>query len=89
MRLARVNITIPDELLAQAKTAGLNLSRTASLALAAEVERLAKVADLDRYLEELTTELGPLSEDEQAAARIWADRAFGEAPSSSRRTRTA
>jgi post-segregation antitoxin (ccd killing protein) len=39
MRMARVNITVPDDLLGRAKVAGLNVSRLASAALAAELER--------------------------------------------------
>lgn len=79
MRMARVNITVPDELLSRSKAAGLNVSRTASLALAEELDRRAKLAVLDSYLDELGIELGPLSDKEQAAARAWADRAFGDA----------
>lgn len=80
MRMARVNITIPDELLEQARAEELNVSRLAANALADELDRLAKIAALDRYLDELDAELGPASEDEKMAAREWADRAFGEAP---------
>ena len=74
MRMARVNITVPDELLSRVKTAGLNVSRLASAALAEELERLAKVAELDAYLSELDTELRPLPDHESAAAREWVDK---------------
>lgn len=73
MRMARVNITVPDELLAQARAAGLNVSRLASSAVAEELDRLAKIAELDSYLAELEAELGPLGDQEVAAARTWAD----------------
>ena len=79
MRMARVNITVPDELLDKSRSAGLNVSRTASLALAEELDRRAKLVELDSYLDELAAELGPLSDEEQEAARAWADRAFGTA----------
>lgn len=46
-------------------------------ALKEELDRRAKVAALERYLNELDAELGPASGDEQAAAREWADRALG------------
>jgi len=73
MRMARVNITVPDELLSRARSAGLNVSRLASSAVAEELDRLAKIAELDAYLTELDAELGPLGDQELTAAREWAD----------------
>lgn len=77
MRMARVNITIPDGLVEQARAAGLNISALAGAALADELERREKIAALDTYLAELETGLGPIPEAELAAAREWADRALG------------
>jgi post-segregation antitoxin (ccd killing protein) len=85
MRMARVNITMPDDLYGQAKEAGLNVSQLAQRAVAAELTRLARVAELDAYLAELETELGPTTESERIEARIWADKALG----SSHRRRSA
>lgn len=79
--VARVTITIPDELLARTRAAGLNVSRVAASALSEELDRRAKIAALDSYLRELDAALGPLSAGDEAAARAWADRAFGEAAS--------
>jgi len=79
MRMARVNITMPDELHAQAKQAGLNISQLAQRAVAAELARLAKVAELDAYLAELDAELGPVSDRDRAEAKAWADRVLGPA----------
>jgi Arc/MetJ family transcription regulator len=73
MRMARVNITVPDELLAQARAAGLNVSRLAASAVTEELDRLAKIAMLDTYLAELDAELGPVGEEEATAARTWAE----------------
>ena len=73
MRMARVNITVPDDLLGRAKAAGLNVSRLAAAALAAELERRAKVAELDAYLADLDAEFGPIPQQESIAAREWAD----------------
>ena len=73
MRMARVNITVPDELLTQARAAGLNVSRLAAAAVAEELDRRAKIAELDAYLAELDAQLGPLGDQELAAAREWAD----------------
>lgn len=74
MRMARVNITVPDELLEQARAAGLNVSGLAAAALAGELDRRAKIVELDAYLAELHTELGPIPEAERVQARAWADR---------------
>ena len=73
MRMARVNITMPDELLEQARAAGLNVSRLAASAVAEELDRRAKIAALDSYLAELDAELGPLPDHEVTAAGEWAD----------------
>jgi Post-segregation antitoxin CcdA/PIN domain len=73
MRTTRVNLTVPDELLDQARAAGLNVSRLAAGALAEEIDRRTKVAELDVYLAALEAELGPVPEQELDAARQWAD----------------
>jgi hypothetical protein len=73
MRMARVNITIPDELLSEARAAGLNVSRVAALALADEIDRRSKIRELDAYLADLDAELGPVPQHEIRAAREWAD----------------
>lgn len=77
MRMARVNITIPDELVARARAEGLNISAAAAQGLGAELERLDKIRALDDYLAELEEELGPIPPDEMARANAWADRVFG------------
>jgi hypothetical protein len=81
MRMARVNITIPDDLLNRARAAGVNVSRLSAAALAEELDRQAKIAELDIYLRELDAELGPVPHDEQVAAREWADQLL-DAPAS-------
>ncbi|MCU4186876.1 hypothetical protein K6U06_21095 [Acidiferrimicrobium sp. IK] len=75
--MARVNITMPDELVIQARNARLNLSQVAQRAVAAELDRLSKIAELDTYLAELDAELGPVTEEDRAEARTWADQALG------------
>jgi post-segregation antitoxin (ccd killing protein) len=77
MRMARVNITIPDDLHAAAKQAGLNVSRLAQQAVASELDRRARIAELDAYLAELDAALGPVDEADRAAAQSWADRVLG------------
>lgn len=88
MRMARVNITVPDDLLDRSRAAGLNVSRTAADALAEQLDRRAKIAELDRYLQELHAELGPLSDDEREAARKWGERVLPK-PAASGGTRSA
>ncbi len=82
--MARVNITMPDELFSQAKQAGLNVSQLAQQAVASELARLAKIAALDSYLGELESEHGPTSDSERADAKAWADQVFG--PSTAKRS---
>ncbi len=74
MRMAKVSVSIPDDIVAAAKAAGLNISRLATLALSSELERQAKVAELDAYLAQLEHELGPVSIDEATEAAEWAAR---------------
>lgn len=73
IHMTRVNISVPDELLNRARLANLNVSRIASAALAEQLDRLDKIAELDEYLATLDEELGPVNEEEAAAARVWAD----------------
>ena len=88
MRMSRVNITVPDEVAAEARAAGLNVSRVATSALVEELDRRAKAKALDAYLAQLDYELGPIPVDEQTAAVAWADRVLAPAsrqPSAKRR----
>jgi len=70
--MARVNITVPDDLLDRARAERLNVSRLAAAALSEELDRRARIAGLDDYLRELEAELGPVPPNEQAAAEKWA-----------------
>jgi Post-segregation antitoxin CcdA len=85
MRMARVNITVPDEVIVRARDAKLNISRVATAALVDELNRLAKMAELDGYLAELETERGPITEQEAAEGRAWLDAALTAPPASGRR----
>ena len=78
MRMARVNITVPDDIAQRARAAGLNVSRIASAALANELDRRDKVAALDAYLAGLEAELGPPTAAELAEAAEWADRVLAK-----------
>lgn len=74
MRMSRVNITVPDDVVAQAREAGLNVSRVATTALIEELDRRSKIDALDTYLAELEAHLGPVGPEEAAEATAWADR---------------
>lgn len=80
VRMSRVNITVPDEIAARAREAGLNVSRVATTALVDELDRRAKVEALDAYLARLEAELGPIGPDEASAATAWADSILSTAP---------
>jgi post-segregation antitoxin (ccd killing protein) len=80
MRMARVNITVPDDLVAEAKARGWNISRMTMQALRDELERQHKIEELDRYLAQLDDELGPIPQDELDEAEAWADRILGSEP---------
>lgn len=72
--MARVNITVPDELLERARDTGLTISAVTAAALREELSRRERIVALDRYLEELEAELGPIPDEERAEATEWADR---------------
>lgn len=75
--MARVNITIPDDLHRRAKTARLNISLLTRQAVAEELDRLDKIARLEAYLADLDAELGPVTDAERADAQAWAERVYG------------
>lgn len=72
--MARVNISLPDELYRRAKEEGINISQLAQHAVAEELTRLAKIAAVDRYLAELEVEEGPLDPQKLAEAEARVDR---------------
>jgi hypothetical protein len=70
--MTRVNITVPDALVGEARAAGINISRIATLALADELDRLAKIKGVEQYLAELEAQYGPIPAEEAAQAAAWA-----------------
>lgn len=71
--MARVNITVPDDLIDRARGANLNVSRLAASALADELDRRAKIVALDDYLAEMEQAHGPVPQAELDAAERWVD----------------
>ena len=80
MRMARVNISLPDEIYRQAKEAGLNISQLARRAILHELSDRTKIAAAYAYLDELETELGSMTAEERAKARGWADEIYDPEP---------
>lgn len=80
MRMARVNITVPDEVITRARAAKLNISRIATAALVEELNRLVKLAELDAHLAELEVERGPITKEDAAEGRAWLEAALAAPP---------
>lgn len=78
MRMAKVSVSIPDDVVIAAKAAGINISGLATAALRAELDRQDKIAQLDAHLDALEAELGPIPPQELEEAAAWADRLDGE-----------
>ena len=72
--MARVNVSIPDEVIERARAAKLNVSALATSALEEALERQVKIEMAKDYLAELEAELGPISESERAVAVAILDR---------------
>lgn len=77
--MARVNISMPEDMHRRAKELGLNISQLAQKAVARELEDEALRAKADEYLAELEAENGPITPEEKAEADEWARRVFGHA----------
>lgn len=73
--MARVNVSIPDDVIERARATGLNVSRLATSALEEALEKQLKIEMAKQYLAELEAELGPITEAERAEADAWLDSA--------------
>jgi hypothetical protein len=74
MRMARVNISLPDELYRQAKEVGLNISGLARKAIAKELDDRAKIAAAYELVDEMEHEFGSPTAEELAVAKKRVDR---------------
>ncbi len=70
--MARVNVTVPEAVLARAREADLNISRLTTQALQDERDRGEKLAAFRALADEMDAEEGPVSEAEREAAEEWA-----------------
>lgn len=71
--MARRNISLPDDLDAQARTARLNVSALAQRAIAEELDRRQRMVALDMWLDELDATYGVPSSKARAKAQGWFD----------------
>lgn len=69
--MARRNISLPDELDEQARSARLNVSALAQRAVADELDRQRRMAALDASLDELDAAHGTPSAKAKARAEAW------------------
>ena len=78
--MARRNISLPDDLDEQARSARLNVSALAQRAVADELDRRERMAALDAWLDELDAAHGPPSAKAKAKAQAWIDSATAVKP---------
>ncbi len=73
-----MSISVPDEIATAAKDAGVNISALATEALRDELDRLAKIAELDAYLDSAETDQGPIDDEDVAEAGRWVEELVSE-----------
>lgn len=78
--MARRNISLPDDLDEQARSARLNVSALAQRAVADELDRRQRMAALDEWLDELDAAHGAPSAKAKAKAQAWLDSATAVQP---------
>ncbi|HSH58777.1 MAG TPA: type II toxin-antitoxin system CcdA family antitoxin [Acidimicrobiales bacterium] len=78
--MARRNISLPDDLDEQARSARLNVSALAQRAVADELDRRQRMAALDAWLDELDAAHGAPSAKAKAKAQEWLDFATAVQP---------
>jgi post-segregation antitoxin (ccd killing protein) len=66
--MARIQIYLPDDLYKQVKARGLRASELLQKAIGAELRRLDLLAETDRYLAELVSEVGSPTEAQEMHA---------------------
>ncbi len=72
--MPRMQVYLPDDLFRQVKRHRLSPSELLQAAVRAEVERLRKLDELERYLDELSGEVGEASASDKAWASAIAGR---------------
>lgn len=72
--MARMQVYLPDDLYKLVKARGLPASELLQKAVRAELRRLELLAETDRYVADLVTEVGPPTEAERTQAAAVARR---------------
>jgi hypothetical protein len=72
--MARMQVYLPDELYKLVKANGLPASELLQKAVRAELRRLELLAETDRYMEDLVTEVGPPTAGQRTRAAAVARR---------------
>jgi post-segregation antitoxin (ccd killing protein) len=68
MRMARIQVYLPDDLYTLVKERGLHASRLLQEAVRAEARRLQLLEEAERFLDELVDEVGAPTPEETARA---------------------
>ena len=79
LRMARVNVYLPDALHERAKRARLNVSDLCQQAIESELGRRRRLRVLERLADETTESFGEASTDEVAAVEAWVDQVMSAA----------
>lgn len=87
MRMARVNVYLPDDLLASAKEADLPVSELTQAAVREALARRDRLEALERFIGGLAETQGQATEDEISEAEAWAESVVAAASASGKRTR--
>lgn len=74
MRMARMQVYLPDDLYALVKERGLHASHLLQEAVRSEVRRLELLEQTEHYLDELIAEVGPPTPEETARAEALVQR---------------
>lgn len=85
--MARIQVYLPDELYKQVKRRKLPVSALVQKMLREELRRMGKRAELQRYLEQLDEELGPLNPTPEEEA--WASAIIHGTPKPAKKKRSA
>jgi hypothetical protein len=72
MRMARVNVYLPDALYEEAKGLGLPVSELTQSAIRQALDQRGRLAALQQFLNDLTETQGPATDAEIAEADTWA-----------------
>jgi post-segregation antitoxin (ccd killing protein) len=88
MRMARVNVYLPDDLLASAKEADLPVSELTQAAVREALARRDRLEALERFIDDLAETQGQATAEEVAEAGAWAESVVAAVRTPRKRTRS-